>query len=481
MIQLTLGPPPVAAGATGTADTGAETAQDPAGGFSAALRDAASPSSTTARDGTRNTTAAGPDTGKLPQDPTADAGGQDEAERIAAAIQAALAGAVAPTPAQAPGATPVDAGAPVDGDPAAAPVTAAPGAVPAAAVAVPATAVAPAVSAPGTADPLTLTAALAAAPAAPAAAVTAPAAPSAAGPAATPAGPPPAATPAAAVPVAPAAADPAALAAASAPDSVAAVTGDVGVPKGAATLTLTMAHAPAAPASGAATAAPAGGDAGVAAAATTGAPASAATAGASGGGSSASGNGAGGDAPAAQAAPVADTGADAAPPAGATGATAVAPARTEAMPAASAPGAAMHAALAKDISERVHVAVREGGREIILNLHPQELGRLTVRVVMNDGLLQAHIVADRPESAKMLEQAMSHLSDALSDQGYTLQGMDVSYNGEARQRSAMAMDGRRGPRGLDSGEGAADDDVAEVSAASARPRVDTSVNLDLLV
>ena len=85
MINATLGPPPVAAGKVGPADPPAEGIDAPApddadGGFSAALRDAASSPAPTAKDGTaHNDTAAGPAEGELHQT-TADAGGQDTKE-----------------------------------------------------------------------------------------------------------------------------------------------------------------------------------------------------------------------------------------------------------------------------------------------------------------------------------------------------------------------------------------------------------------
>ncbi|HWH15220.1 MAG TPA: flagellar hook-length control protein FliK, partial [Miltoncostaeaceae bacterium] len=146
--------------------------------------------------------------------------------------------------------------------------------------------------------------------------------------------------------------------------------------------------------------------------------------------------------------------------------------------AAGAPSGATHAALAREIGMRVHMAIREGGREIMLDLRPPELGHLIVRVVMHDGVMQAHIVADRPEAARMLEAAMPRLAEALSDQGYTLEGMDVSYHGEARERPATAMDGRRAAPGLMSGDADAED--GPMSASSAASSHAGAPRLDLL-
>ena len=87
--------------------------------------------------------------------------------------------------------------------------------------------------------------------------------------------------------------------------------------------------------------------------------------------------------------------------------------------------------LARELGTRVHMAVREGGRELVLNLRPADLGHLTIRVTMNDGVLQAQIIADRPEAARMLQQSLGQLGTALGDLGYSLDNLDVAYGGQA--------------------------------------------------
>ncbi len=100
--------------------------------------------------------------------------------------------------------------------------------------------------------------------------------------------------------------------------------------------------------------------------------------------------------------------------------------------------------LARELGTRVHMAVREGGRELVLNLRPADLGHLTIRVTMNDGIMQAQIIADRPEAARMLQQSMAHLGSALGDLGYSLDNLDVAYQGQDprdAQSSSQPEDG----------------------------------------
>jgi flagellar hook-length control protein FliK len=75
------------------------------------------------------------------------------------------------------------------------------------------------------------------------------------------------------------------------------------------------------------------------------------------------------------------------------------------------------------------MAVRAEGREIQLHLRPPDLGQLAIRVVVHDGVLQAHIAADRPEAARLLEQSLGHLQDILAERGYELGSVDVEAGG----------------------------------------------------
>jgi flagellar hook-length control protein FliK len=101
--------------------------------------------------------------------------------------------------------------------------------------------------------------------------------------------------------------------------------------------------------------------------------------------------------------------------------------------------------LAKELGQRVHMAVREGGKELLVNLRPPDLGHLTIRVTMTEGVMQAQITADRPEAAKLLQQSLGNLDSALGDLGYALGNLDVSYGGgRDAQASSHGSAGRDG-------------------------------------
>lgn len=149
----------------------------------------------------------------------------------------------------------------------------------------------------------------------------------------------------------------------------------------------------------------------------------------------------------------------------------------------SAPGGIAHAAgglttpheLAHELGTRVHMAVREGGRELLVNLRPRDLGQLTIRVTMTDGVLHAQITADRPEAARMLQQSLGQLDTALSDLGYSLDGLEVSYGGQDARDARSSSAGTEAPPRTD----AIDDSEAATAAPTTHAATSPS-RLDLL-
>ena len=91
------------------------------------------------------------------------------------------------------------------------------------------------------------------------------------------------------------------------------------------------------------------------------------------------------------------------------------------------------------------MAVREGGRELLINLRPPDLGHLTIRVTMTEGVMQAQIIADRPEAARLLQQSLAHLDASLGDLGYSLDSLDVAYSGQDPRDAQSSSRGRPPP------------------------------------
>jgi chemotaxis protein MotD len=133
--------------------------------------------------------------------------------------------------------------------------------------------------------------------------------------------------------------------------------------------------------------------------------------------------------------------------------------------------------LGRELGTRVHMAVREGGRELVVNLRPADMGHLTIRVTMTDGVMQAQIIAERPEAARMLQQSLGHLDTALGDLGYSLDNLDIAYGGED-PRDAMAS--RRQSDGSVTGEVLEADGSPAVPGTPSSAAAGSPARLDIL-
>ena len=95
-----------------------------------------------------------------------------------------------------------------------------------------------------------------------------------------------------------------------------------------------------------------------------------------------------------------------------------------------------------DVCHNIAKVETHRGRELVVQLRPADLGHLTIRVTMTDGIMQATIIADRPEAARMLQQSLGNLDAALGDLGYSLDNLDVAYQGQD-PRDAQASSQRK--------------------------------------
>jgi flagellar hook-length control protein FliK len=96
---------------------------------------------------------------------------------------------------------------------------------------------------------------------------------------------------------------------------------------------------------------------------------------------------------------------------------------------------------AERIEALVRLATRQGGAEARMELHPQELGSVVVRLRLTSDGLQATFTASNPAAVPQLQQAGDDLRRSLEAKGLTLATLDV------RAQSGDAGDGRGRHRG----------------------------------
>ncbi|WP_241622465.1 flagellar hook-length control protein FliK [Rosenbergiella australiborealis] len=80
-----------------------------------------------------------------------------------------------------------------------------------------------------------------------------------------------------------------------------------------------------------------------------------------------------------------------------------------------------------------------------LQLHPAELGAITVTIHMNAGTMQVQLSADVPETQQLLQQTTHDLKESLTlNQGGQVQ-VDVSSQGEQQRRHAQRQQQQENP------------------------------------
>jgi flagellar hook-length control protein FliK len=129
--------------------------------------------------------------------------------------------------------------------------------------------------------------------------------------------------------------------------------------------------------------------------------------------------------------------------------------------------------LADKLSYHVARLVNNGGHEVILQLHPPELGDLTVRVLVSGRDVSAWFASPHAQVQQTISAGISQLHTDLGNAGYSLNGAwvgaDTGGSGE-RERSPAARQQRR-----DASDPRSIDDLADLPTSSASSRVSVYV------
>ncbi len=87
------------------------------------------------------------------------------------------------------------------------------------------------------------------------------------------------------------------------------------------------------------------------------------------------------------------------------------------------------------IIEKASVDMTNGKSEMSIELKPESLGRISLKVVTENGIVMAKFVAENEQVKEVLESNMHLLKDSLENQGMNVQGFSVSVRQDSnRQR-----------------------------------------------
>ena len=119
---------------------------------------------------------------------------------------------------------------------------------------------------------------------------------------------------------------------------------------------------------------------------------------------------------------------------------------------------------------------RQGGEQRIeMQLHPAELGPLSVTLKMTEQGAQAQFLSSHAQVRQVLEQAIPQLREALAEQGIELSDTSV---GEQRQQDAQGFAERNGRCAQPAGNGDEVDDTLADADGLARQAIEPGISLD---
>lgn len=104
-------------------------------------------------------------------------------------------------------------------------------------------------------------------------------------------------------------------------------------------------------------------------------------------------------------------------------------------------------AVVEQVKVRIAQGAANGQDTIKIQLRPQEMGRVDVKLEIRDGSVTAHVVADSRETLDMLKSDSRSLEKALSDAGLKTDSgsLNFSMRGESQQNMAREGSGRGTP------------------------------------
>jgi|GEM_PF-6571270 len=93
------------------------------------------------------------------------------------------------------------------------------------------------------------------------------------------------------------------------------------------------------------------------------------------------------------------------------------------------------------VIKKADIIVQSGHQEMIMKLEPESLGKLNLKLVVENGLVTAKFVAESQQVKEVLESSFNQLKDALQEKGIAVQGFSVSVGQQGAEfNSSQSFD-----------------------------------------
>ncbi|MZQ75126.1 MAG: hypothetical protein GT589_03090 [Peptoclostridium sp.] len=84
------------------------------------------------------------------------------------------------------------------------------------------------------------------------------------------------------------------------------------------------------------------------------------------------------------------------------------------------------------VINKIKITDADNLKSIEIKLEPEQLGKLTLKVVMENGVLTAKLIAESEKVKTAIESNISELKDSMLEQGINITAVDVSVDSEAQ-------------------------------------------------
>jgi flagellar hook-length control protein FliK len=80
------------------------------------------------------------------------------------------------------------------------------------------------------------------------------------------------------------------------------------------------------------------------------------------------------------------------------------------------------------VTEKLEVSLFDNKSEMVIKLKPNDLGNVTVKITIENGVMNAKFLAESIKVKEALESNLNNLKESLKDQGLNVQDLNVSVD-----------------------------------------------------
>lgn len=96
----------------------------------------------------------------------------------------------------------------------------------------------------------------------------------------------------------------------------------------------------------------------------------------------------------------------------------------------------------EQFDEGVRISLARGGKEVQIKLHPESLGKLNIRLSLNDAAVTARIVVDNPAVKALFDGDSSRVREMFASQGLSLDDYSVELSADSKEGFSSGGGGR---------------------------------------